>query len=232
MQKEEIARRSFLDLRAPVAFSMSKWLTLASFRTPILIIADCSLITLAWHVAEVYGTPFASFWIISQNPELLFLILGIAVGIMFLDGLYSSGRKRRDYVRITQGLTLSHIFLLLIAYFYQPGYFVSRSTFIFSWFFSVLFVCAGRLVTDIFIEYLRGKGAILYPTYLLGQPKDVQAASELLNQENRYKIVGCSYVIPSDQRNWEETISRIIGLGVTEVFICSSSPIELSLIHI
>jgi exopolysaccharide biosynthesis polyprenyl glycosylphosphotransferase len=226
MQKEESTRRSVLDLRSPVAISLRKWLTLALFRAPILMTIDCLLIALAWRIAEIYGTPFAPFWIIGQNPQLLFLILGIAFGILFSDGLYDAGRKRRDYVRITQALTLSHVFLLLIAYFYQPGYFVSRSTFILSWFLSVLYVCAGRLVADMTIEYLRKKGAILYPTYLLGQPKGVQAASALLKQENRYKIVGCSYAIPSDQQDWEETISRIIGLDVTEVFICSSSPIE------
>jgi exopolysaccharide biosynthesis polyprenyl glycosylphosphotransferase len=87
-------------------------------------------------------------------------------------------------------------------------------------------VCAGRFIADMAIEYLRQKGAILYPTYLLGHPQDVQAASDLLEQEGRYKIVGSSDVLSSDQRNWEETISHIIGLGVAEVFICSSYPIE------
>jgi exopolysaccharide biosynthesis polyprenyl glycosylphosphotransferase len=217
---------SHLDLRAPVLTSIRKGLALALFRTPMLMAIDCFLITLAWRAAEVYGTPLPSLWRIEQNPQFLFLILGIAVSLLLSGGFYDAGGKRRDYFRITQALTLSHVFLLLVAFFYQPGYFVSRSTFILSWLLSVLFVCAGRLVADMAVEYLRQKGAILYPTYLLGHPRDVQAASELLEQEGRYKIVGSSDVLSSDQRDWEETISHIIGLGVAEVFICSSYPIE------
>ena len=225
MVKNESTRHNALDLRAPLFFKLHRWLTIDLFRAPILIATDCVLITLAWQAAEVYGTPFASFWRIGQNPQLLILILGIAVGILFSGGLYDSGSKRRDYVKTAQALTLSHVFLLLIAFFYQPGYFVSRSTFVLSWLLGVLFVCAGRLAIDRIIEYFREKGAILYPTYLLGHHRDVQAASEMLEQESRYKIVGWD-ILPSDQRDWEETISNIIGLGVTQVFICSSSPIE------
>jgi exopolysaccharide biosynthesis polyprenyl glycosylphosphotransferase len=219
-------KESNLDLRAPVLTSVRKGLALALFRTPILMAIDCFLITLAWQTAEVYGTPLPSLWRIEQNPQFLFLIFGIAVSLLLSGGFYEAGGKRRDYFRITQALTLSHVFLLLVAFFYQPGYFVSRSTFILSWLLSVLFVCTGRLVVDMAIEHLRKKGAILYPTYLLGHPSDVRAASELLEQEGRYKIVGCSDVLSSDQRDWEETISHIIGLGVAEVFICSSYPIE------
>jgi exopolysaccharide biosynthesis polyprenyl glycosylphosphotransferase len=219
-------KESNLDLRAPALTSIRRGFALAFFRIPTLIAIDCLLITLAWRVAEVYGTPIPSFWRIGQNPQFLFLVLGIAVSSLLTGGFYSAGGKRRDYFRITQALTLSHVFLLLVAFFYQPGYFVSRSTFILSWVLSVVFVCAGRFIADMAIEYLRQKGAILYPTYLLGHPQDVQAASDLLEQEGRYKIVGCSDVLSSDQRNWEETISHIIGLGVAEVFICSSYPIE------
>jgi exopolysaccharide biosynthesis polyprenyl glycosylphosphotransferase len=219
-------KESNLDLRAPALSSIRKGLALALFRTPILMAIDCFLITLAWRAAELYGTPLPSLWRIGQNPQFLFLILIIAVSLLLSGGFYDAGGKRRDYFRITQALTLSHVFLLLVAFFYQPGYFVSRSTFILSWFLSVLFVCAGRLIADMTIEYLRQKGAILYPTYLLGHPRDVKAAAELLEQEGRYKIVGCSDVLSLNQRDWEETISYIIDLGVAEVFICSSYPIE------
>lgn len=214
------------DLRSPELASVRKGLGLALSRTPILIAIDCLLVTLAWQVAEAYGTPLASVWRIGQNPQSLFLILGMAIGLLFSGGLYASGGKRRDYFRIAQALTLSHVFLLLVAFFYQPGYFVSRSTFILSWFLTVLFVCCGRFVVDMTIEYLRQKGAILYPVYLLGHPPDVKAASKLLEQEGRYKIVASADVLALEPKEWEETISRIISLGIAEVFICSSYRIE------
>jgi exopolysaccharide biosynthesis polyprenyl glycosylphosphotransferase len=222
----ESSKSSNLDLRAPVLASVRKGLGLALFRTPFLIAIDCILISLAWWVAEVYGTPLASVWKIGQNPQFLFLILILAVGLLSSRGLYNAGSKRRDYFRITQSLTLSHVFLLLIAFFYQPGYFVSRSTFILSWCLSVLLVCLGRFVADGAVEYLREKGAVLYPAYLLGHPKDVSAAAALLEREGRYRILGTADILSLEKGDGEETISNIISLGVAEVFICSSYPIE------
>jgi exopolysaccharide biosynthesis polyprenyl glycosylphosphotransferase len=214
------------DLRSPELASVRKGLGLALFRTPMLVALDGLLVTLAWQVAEVYGTPLDSVWRISQHPQFLFLILGMAVGLLFAGGFYAAGGKRRDYFRIAQALTLSHVFLLLVAFFYQPGYFVSRSTFVLSWFLTILFVCAGRFAADMTVEYLRQKGAILYPIYLLGHPPDVKVASQLLEQEGRYKIVGSADVLALEPREWEETISRIIRLRIAEVFICSSYRIE------
>jgi exopolysaccharide biosynthesis polyprenyl glycosylphosphotransferase len=214
------------DLRSPELASVRKGLGLALFRTPLLVAIDALLVTSAWQVAELYGTPLASVWRISQHPQSLFLILGMAIGLLLAGGSYASGGKRRDYFRIAQALTLSHVFLLLVAFFYQPGSFVSRSTFVLSWLLTILWVCSGRFVADLTIEYLRQKGAILYPIYLLGHPPDVKAASQLLAQEGRYKIVGSSDVLTLESREWEETISRIIRLGIAEVFICSSYRIE------
>ncbi|CAA9578786.1 hypothetical protein AVDCRST_MAG81-2679 [uncultured Synechococcales cyanobacterium] len=139
-----------LDLRASSFTKLRRGNGLGPFRVITLVSLDAILLSLAWLVAEAYGTPFfASPWSLQCSPFALLGILGIQIGLCAGQGLYQRGDNRHDYFGLIKALTLGHLLLVLVAFLYQPGYFVSRSTFSLAWLLSLSFTFAGRLSTDL-----------------------------------------------------------------------------------
>lgn len=216
------SRLNSLDLRAPLFARLRKGTGLEQFRVISLISLDAMLLSLAWLIAEVQGTPsFSSPWSLQHNPLALVGVLGIEIGLMAAQGLYQKGDKRRDYFGLIKTLTFSHLLLVLIAFLYQPGYFVSRSTFLWAWTLSLTFACAGRLSSDLVLRNLRAKGTGRTAAFLICSLGETEKAIELIEQENCFEVVGITNTCLLNKHAWETALADICCLGVSHVFVCS-----------
>lgn len=212
-----------LDLRAPVLTQLSRRSGGQWRRLLTLILLDATVLCLAWQIAETYGSPLNFPWNTHYNSLSLSPIIATQIGLIAAEGLYSSGEKRRDYFSLIKTLTFAHVLLLLIAFFYTPGDFVSRSTFILSWLLSVSFTCFARFGLDTAIKHLRQKGAVRSPTFLICRPEDREKAVKLMGRENCYNVLGWADVnsLSDDRNNLDATLEDICSLGVAEVFVSS-----------
>ena len=212
-----------LDLRAPVFTQLSRRTAGQWRRLFTLVLLDATVLTLALEIATNCSTPIDSTWNTHHNLLSLAPIVATQIGVIAAEGLYSSGEKRRDYSNLIKALTLSHVLLLLIAFFYKPGELVSRSTFILSWLLSVSFTCVARFSLDSAIRHLRQQGAVRSPTFLICRLEDKEKADKLLARENCYNLLGWSDVnlLTADKHDLDATLEYIYRLGVAEVFVCS-----------
>jgi exopolysaccharide biosynthesis polyprenyl glycosylphosphotransferase len=215
-----------LDLRNPVFTSLRKGIGRGWLRGLTLLSLDSTLLFAAWQVAETYGTPLASPWSVENNAISLLPNLSTQIGVMAAQRLYEGGKKRCDYLNLIKSLALSHILLLVVAYFYKPGHFISRSTFLLSLLLGILFTYAGRLSVDFTVKHLRQKGAMCSPIFLICYSKDTEKAIKLLKQEKCYRILGFTDISLGEEFGWEETINHIQSLGIVEVFVCGWGSIK------
>lgn len=226
MTPSSLSESSKPDLRSPAFTRLRKGVGMGWLRVLTLVLMDSVALSLAWQIAEMYGTQLESPWSLQSNPFSLLIILAVGLGLFATRGLYKAGDSRRNYLGLVKALTLSQTLLLLTAFLYQPGYFISRSTFILSWLLSILFVCLGRLTVDVAIERFRKQGTGCHPIYLICHPEDAEKATYLLEQENRYTLLGWLDVCSLDTGNWEDTLEKIRLSGVSEVFLCSWSAVK------
>jgi len=209
---------SQFDLRSPGFAKLRRGATVGWLRVATLVVVDLVLLSAAWFLAVTIGTHMRSPWTEADNPLFIGLILGITVGMLAARGLYSPGNKRRDYLGLFQSISLAICLILLTAFLYEPGQFVSRSTFLLFWVLSVGFVCAGRFLVEVAVERIRQKGAIRYPVFIIVEG-DVNGAVRLIEQENRYDIVGIANSSALDRKRRHETMAMIRDMGVAEIFI-------------
>jgi exopolysaccharide biosynthesis polyprenyl glycosylphosphotransferase len=207
------------DVRAPVLSRLHKGTSLRGLRVILLFALDAMMLSLAWKLAEMFGTPWSSLWNLQDNPAALFPVLAIELSVLLAAGLYKSGEPRRNYLGLVKAITLAVILLLLVAYFYQPTQFVSRSRFLLFWLFSTSFIVSERFVVDRLIATLRVKGAIRYPVFLIADSDNLEHAMQLIHNENRYEIVGVSKPDALNEVERTRTFDKIRQLGVAEMFV-------------
>jgi exopolysaccharide biosynthesis polyprenyl glycosylphosphotransferase len=206
------------DLRAPTT-QLRRGSTVGGLRVLTLILSDAVLLALAWKIAETLGTRTESPWNVAYNPSSLLPILSIFIGVFTARGLYQAGGWRRDYLGIVQSITLAEGLLVMIAYFYEPEQFVSRSHFLLFWVFSSLLVCTGRFCVDFITIALRERGVVRYPVCLIADPDQQQQSIELIRQEKRYDILDTTDAHALDRNKREETFARLRQVGIVEVFV-------------
>lgn len=217
---------SKLDLREPVLWRMRKGIGVGWMRVVTLVLLDAVLLSLAWLIAQSYGTSLVSPWSTRDNPLSLLLILSIEIGSIASQGLYAPGEKHRDYLGTIKTLAFSHVLLLIIACIYQPDLFVSQSTFNLSWLLSTLLIVAGRLSVNFTLDYLRQQGIIRHPIFLICPLENTDKAIRLLQQEKCYDILGQTDTISLNKHGCAATVEKIRSLGVTQVFVCSWSRLK------
>ena len=205
------------DLRSAKSIRIQRGLFTKILRILILLILDLIALVIAHKLAIFYGTSLASPW--TQNSPFLFLTLIVAISIIASQGLYQEGPSRRNYLSLIKALSLSAVSLLLIAFLYEPNYYVSRSTFILFWLISIVVTCGNRLIFDIFTKLLRSKGAIRYPIFLITDIEEKEAHIKLIEQEKCYTIEGISASKCLDWENRETTLKYLRHKGVTEAFV-------------
>lgn len=217
-----------LDLRAPVLTQLRRGIGVRWLLVITLILLDATILSVAWQIAETYGSFLDSAWNIQHNSLPLLPIIASQIGLVAAQGLYDSRQKRCDYFSLVKTLSFSHILLLLIAFLYQPGELVSRSTFFLSWLLSVSLTCVARFGVDTAVEHFRKQGAVCYPTFLICRPEDREKAVKLLGEESCYNLLGWADVnsLAVDRQSLDATLEHICSLGVSEVFICSWKSIK------
>ena len=134
-------------------------------------------------------------------------------------GLYLPGIYRRNYTALIKAVTLSEIFLLLIAFLYEADGYVSRSSFLISWLLSVTFTCTGRLIFDFSTKLLRKKGAICYPIFVITDPEDRDDYVKFIQKENCYTLEGLVDSESLDRENREATFEFLKRQGIVETFV-------------
>jgi exopolysaccharide biosynthesis polyprenyl glycosylphosphotransferase len=178
---------------------------------------DAIALTLAWKLAVFYGTPLKSPW--TEKSSFLLLILVVEISIIAAQGLYNAGTHRRNYTHLIKAVSLSELFLLLIAFLYEPERYVSRSIFLLFWLLSVVFICTTRLIFDIATKRLRRVGVIRYPVFLIADTEDQVSNIKLIEKENCYNIVGVTEASSLDRDNREKTLEFLHKRGIVEVFV-------------
>lgn len=205
------------DLRSAKGTRLQKGLPTRLLRVGTLILLDVIALTLAWKLAVFFGTPVASPW--TEKPSFLLLILTIGIGIITTKGLYQSGTNRRNYSGLIEAVCLSNVLLLLIAFLYEPESYVSRSTFLLFWLFSVAFVCITRFTCDVVTKKLRNQGAIRHSVFLITDPEDEQNHIKLIKKEDCYTIQKIAESSCLDLINREATFEYLRTQGIEEAFV-------------
>jgi FlaA1/EpsC-like NDP-sugar epimerase len=140
-----------LDLRASRWLSFNRSLVTQNIRASYLILLDSMLLILARYLADSLSSTWNPTWSFKENPSIIFLIVGINVAIFLSNGLYKSGKNRRNYPVIFKSISLSSLIILLVAFLYFPQALVARSAFLLFWAFSFLFVSVGRYISNLII---------------------------------------------------------------------------------
>ncbi|MEB3280414.1 MAG: sugar transferase [Lyngbya sp.] len=230
----EIDKAEFNDQRAPsILLHLDKGSAVALIRNLILLFFDATFISLGWLLAKwlVISTKYfqsvESFDLIgtSRNqPGFLLPILAITIGIIAAAGLYSRRDSRRRFLRLISCLTLAQFILIVLAFLYRPGIFLSRSLFLFAWFFTVVFVLFGRFLLELAVITVRSQGILTRKIFLIGTPRDTLATKiELKLISNReFQVVGqIDLSTIEGQENWPQVLENIQHQDVAEVFVCS-----------
>lgn len=206
-----------LDLRSAKGTRIQRGITVRILRVVTLILLDIFALTLAWKLAISYGTPFESPW--TQKKSLLLLILTVGIGMIAAKGLYDSGKNRRNYFGLIQAISLSELFLLLIAFLYEPEAYISRSAFLLFWLLSVAIACTARFIFDTGTKLIRNKGAILHPVFVITEPEHQESHIRLIKEENCYAVQGSSDPSCLDLSNREATFRCLGEQGIVEAFV-------------
>ena len=205
------------DLRTARVTTIQKGLRIRLIRVIILVLLDIIALTLALNIAVFYGTTLQSPW--TQESSFMLLIITLEIGIIAARGLYKAGSHRCNYINIIKAISLGEIFLLLIAFLYEPNYYLSRSTFILIWLFSIIFICTTRLIFDQSTKLLRNKGAIRHPVFLITEPEDQDNHIKLIEKENCYSIQNIAKSSCLDLANRETTFKQLRKQGIEEAFV-------------
>jgi exopolysaccharide biosynthesis polyprenyl glycosylphosphotransferase len=197
-----------------------RWRTLfGGMQSIVLILLDGLMLSLAWTVADNLGTPVNAAHLF--NSVIPIVVIGVCT--LMASGLYSTDDKLQTMPKLFKSLTLAQVFLLIAAFFYHPGVWVSRSVFVLAWVLSLSFVGAVRLMLDRAIVQIRKHNPIFQePVFLLGSPAEVEKVEKLLDRSRQFRIDGIIDLADWDMDNQlDQIIARIRSHNVSEVFICS-----------
>lgn len=224
--------REKLDIRAPIFGQLlGRGTGLGWLRVAILVLLDSLVLVFAWGLADRLGKDtdaFSLLWGSEGRPGFLLPILAITIGIGAASGLYGTDDRRRGFFNLLRSLTLAQSVLLIIGYLYEPEAVISRSTFLFSWFFTLSFVFAERLLLHLAILQLRNMGTIRHPVCLLGQSNDIEKAEWLLAKTKQFEVRQREDLSwrGSKVKDWSDMINLMRERQVDEVFLCSPLSVE------
>ncbi len=185
----------------------------------VLMLLDAVMLYLAWTIADRFGTPVNGAHLLKSIVP----ILVISIGTLAASGHYGSDDRSHTLPKLVKSLTLAQIVLLIGAFFYQPGVWISRSVFVIAWILSMLFIAIERLLFDIIIAQTRKRNPTLqHGVFLLGNQTGIEKVRKLLNRSQQFRVDGIIDLSVWDIENQlDQIIDRIRSLNVSEVFICS-----------
>jgi exopolysaccharide biosynthesis polyprenyl glycosylphosphotransferase len=203
-----------LDLRAPIFTKVRKggwWLRLIT-----LVVSDCFFLS----VAEILsGYSLASSGKYSTYSSIVSVIL-IQVVSLFIQDTYKPGKKRIDYGNIVKTLVFAHGLIVFFHSLFEPQVDIPRSVLLNFLSLSILFICIGRFLVDVALNYLRrhkilGRNSV----FIISSLEDHEDILFSVKKEKRYNISGVATSDALDRKNRQQTLEKINELGITEVFI-------------
>ncbi len=209
------------DLRSAKGTRLQRGLLIRLLRVATLVSFDIIAISLAWNIALFSGTNIDSPW--TQNKYFILLILLVGIGAIANKGLYNSGFHRRNYLSLINAISLSNIFLLIIAFLYEPDSYLSRSSFVLFWLCSVVFICLERFIFDISTKVLRHKGVIRHSAFLIAEKSEQEKYSKILEKQDCYRVQGIDDASCLDLKNRDATFRYLRQQGIEEAFVSWSS---------
>jgi len=211
------------DIRSPKDSRIRRGSAAVWVRCLTLVGLDLLLIIWAWLFAVAFGTPLMSPWTQERGVYLLPLVLATEIVVISASGLYEGGKARRHYGRLFKAITFSCLFLLLIAFLYDPNHYVSRSTFLLFWFLNCFFIALGRFSFDVMVNRVRNHGAIRHSVFLICSADEREKSAGLIQGHNYYNILGIANSNVLDVKNRESMFAELKALNVEEVFVSWSA---------
>jgi exopolysaccharide biosynthesis polyprenyl glycosylphosphotransferase len=217
--RERNGHTAAIDLRSPSRPAFSRSFFPRHIRGSYLVVLDTIALILARYIAETLSATWNPIWSFRENPSIILLLVGINISIFFTNGLYKSGRNRRNYPMLFQSISISSLIFLLVAFLYVPNALVARSAFLLSWAFSFLFVSIGRYFSNLFILRLNKINLFLHPIFLIVDPQNSSRVIDLLKGCAYYKFCGWDDIEALSLGKIDNTISSLHRLGVSEICI-------------
>jgi exopolysaccharide biosynthesis polyprenyl glycosylphosphotransferase len=185
----------------------------------VSILLDTLALCLAWAIADRIGTPVNGIHLFTSIVP----ILSLSIATLAASGHYGSDDRSNTLAKLFKSLTLAQFVLLITAFFYQPGVWVSRSAFVVAWILSIVFVASERLLFHLAISQTRKRNPKLQqPVFLLGERSDIEKVRKLLRRSQQFRVDGIIDLSVWDlQEQLDQIVDRIRSLKVSEVFICS-----------
>ncbi|MDJ0800411.1 MAG: sugar transferase [Calothrix sp. MO_167.B12] len=209
------------DIRSPRKTIIQRGFPIRFLRIITLVLLDVMSLGLAYNLAIVYGN--SSYFTQPDNIpwQLLFVTVGISINAV--NKLYLPGKQRRNYLGLIQAISLSELFLLLVVFLGGADTYLSRLTFLFSWLFSIAFICTARFAFNVGANLLRSKEMLLHSVFLITEPEEKDKYLRIVEQDNSYTVQGVAEPICLDLKNREATFDYLHKEGIEEVFVSWSS---------
>lgn len=209
------------DLRSAKGTSIQKGLLIKIARVFTLSFIDTLSSIAAWILALAYGTPMDSPWV--QNPSFILLNISVQLVIFSTIGLYRAGFHRRNNWGIIQAVSISVLLLSFIAFLYEPNRYISRSSLLLYWSLSIVFVCTSRLIFDLSTRFVRRKGMVRHPIFIITPPEERDYHLRLVKKEDCYNIQGIADSSCLDLASRDKTFEYLRSQGITEAFVSWSA---------
>jgi exopolysaccharide biosynthesis polyprenyl glycosylphosphotransferase len=217
--KERNGNAATLDLRDSKWLTFSRSLITQNIRASYLIALDSILLILARYITESLSSTWNPTWSFKENPSIIILLVGINISIFLTNGLYKSGKNRRNYPAIFKSISTSSLIILLVAFLYFPQALLARSTFLLFWAFSFFFISFGRYISNLIIIKCNKANLFLHSVFLIVDPQNASTVIDLIRGCAYYKFCGWDEIGALSLENIDQTIARLRSIGVSEVYI-------------
>jgi exopolysaccharide biosynthesis polyprenyl glycosylphosphotransferase len=212
---------STIDLRSSRRIVFNSGLFSQYVRGLYFVLIDAAALIFAQYMA----ISLSASWnpeSLKGNPNII-LILGIHFGIFLAQGLYKSGKNRRNYPAILKSVSISTLIILLVDFLYSPKGIIARSTLLLFWTFSFSLISLGRYFSNLVIIKLNKSYFFLHPVFVISAAQDSKAVVELIKSCSYLKFCGWDDIETLSAENIDHTIRRLHALEVSEVYIHSDA---------
>jgi exopolysaccharide biosynthesis polyprenyl glycosylphosphotransferase len=211
------------DIRA-TNLSIRWWTVISACQSIGLIVIDAAMLFVSWTVADRIGTPRMSIHI----TDSIVPILAVSIGTLTASGFYGTDDKLHRFSRLLRPITVAHVVVLIAAFFYQPGFWVSRSVFVIAWVLNVFLIGSARFWLEVLTVQIRKRNPILQQAIVLvGTQLDIDRVRKLIKRSGQFRVDSTiDLSVWNMQSQLEEIIDRIRSRKISEVFICSPQLID------
>jgi exopolysaccharide biosynthesis polyprenyl glycosylphosphotransferase len=201
---------------------------LIGMQSLVLVGLDMTMLYASWQISDMVGTPVAG----AHVAHSMIPILAVSIGTLATAGFYGTDDKLNRFSKLFKSLTVAQLMVLIAAFFYQPGLWVSRSVFLMAWLLNFVLIGGARFGFDLLTIQLRKRNPIFRnQVVLLGYQQDIENVKKLIKRSQQFKVDSIiDLSIWNLQTELEQVIQYICSRQVSEVFICSQDSIDNQII--